>query len=402
MRSADLIRFARDAATGNPLRASLLVLAMAIGVAAVVVLTALGDGARRYVMNEFSSLGSNLVIVLPGRSQTGGFNPGNAITNTTRDLTIDDAQALQRASAVSRVAPLAIGTSEISAGGKLREVMVAGTVSQYTQVRQLALAQGRFLAPGDWRRGAAEAVIGSKVRDEIFGSAPALGQLVRIGDRRFRIVGVLGTSGQGLGMNTDELVFVPVSMAQAMFNSNTLFRILVEATGREAIDAAKQQVADIIQMRHDGEQDVTVITQDAILATFDRLLGALTLGVAGIAAISLAVAGILVMNVMLVSVSQRTAEIGLLKALGATGGRIRLLFLAEASMLSLTGAVAGYVLGQLGAALIRYLYPTFPAYPPDWAVVAGLATALVTGILFGVLPARRAAELDPVQALSKR
>lgn len=402
MRSADLIRFARDAATGNPLRASLLVLAMAIGVAAVVVLTALGDGARRYVMNEFSSLGSNLVIVLPGRSQTGGFNPGNAITNTTRDLTIDDAQALQRGSAVSRVAPLAVGTSEISAGGKLREVMVAGTVSQYAQVRQLALAQGRFLSPGDWRRGASEAVIGAKVRDEIFGSAPALGQLVRIGDRRFRVVGVLGNSGQGLGMNTDELVFVPVSLAQAMFNSNTLFRILVEATGREAIGAAKQQVADIIQLRHEGEQDVTVVTQDAVLATFDRLLGALTLGVAGIAAISLAVAGILVMNVMLVSVSQRTAEIGLLKALGATGGRIRLLFLAEASMLSLTGAVAGFVLGQLAAALIRQLYPTFPAYPPDWAVFAGLATALITGILFGVLPARRAAKLDPVQALSKR
>ena len=402
MRSADLIRFARDAATGNPLRASLLVLAMAIGVAAVVVLTALGDGARRYVMNEFSSLGSNLVIVLPGRSQTGGFNPGNAITNTTRDLTIDDAQALLRASAVNRVAPLAVGTSEISAGGKLREVMVAGTVSQYAQVRQLSLAQGRFLSPGDWRRGASEAVIGAKVRDEIFGSAPALGQLVRIGDRRFRVVGVLGNSGQGLGMNTDELVFVPVSLAQAMFNSNTLFRILVEATGREAIGAAKQQVADIIQLRHEGEQDVTVVTQDAVLATFDRLLGALTLGVAGIAAISLAVAGILVMNVMLVSVSQRTAEIGLLKALGATGGRIRLLFLAEASMLSLTGAVAGYVLGQLAAALIRQLYPTFPAYPPDWAVFAGLATALITGILFGVLPARRAAKLDPVQALSKR
>ncbi len=402
MRGADLIRFARDAATGNPLRASLLVLAMAIGVAAVVVLTALGDGARRFVMNEFSSLGSNLVIVLPGRSQTGGFNPGNAITNTTRDLTIDDAQALQRASAVSRVAPLAVGTSEISAGGKLREVIVAGTVSQYLQIRQLALAQGRFLAPGDWRRGVAEAVIGAKVRDEIFGTAPALGQLVRIGDRRFRVVGVLGTSGQGLGMNADELVFVPVSMAQAMFNSNTLFRILVEATGRDAIDSAKKQVTDIIQLRHEGEQDVTVITQDAVLATFDRLLGALTLGVAGIAAISLAVAGILVMNVMLVSVSQRTAEIGLLKALGATGGRIRMLFLAEASMLSLTGAVAGYLLGQLAAALIRQLYPTFPAYPPDWAVFAGLATALVTGILFGVLPARRAANLDPVQALSKR
>ncbi|MBK9572802.1 MAG: ABC transporter permease [Rhodoferax sp.] len=402
MRSTDLIRFARMAATGNPLRASLLVLAMAIGVAAVVVLTALGDGARRYVMNEFSSLGSNLVIVLPGRSETGGFNPGNAITNTPRDLTIDDAQALQRASAVVRVAPLVIGTSEISAGGKLREVMVAGTTAQYVELRNLGLAQGRFLAHGDWRRGASEAVIGAKVRDEIFGSAPSLGQLVRIGDRRFRIVGVLAASGQGLGMNTDELVFVPVSLAQAMFNSNTLFRILIEANGRDAIGAAKRQVADIIKLRHEGEEDVTVITQDAVLATFDRLLGALTLGVAGIAAISLAVAGILVMNVMLVSVTQRTGEIGLLKALGANGGTIRMLFLTEASMLSLAGAVVGFLLGHLGAAVIRQLYPAFPAYPPDWAVLAGLGTALVTGILFGVLPARRAAQLDPVQALAKR
>ncbi|MCX7239888.1 MAG: ABC transporter permease [Burkholderiales bacterium] len=401
MRNIDLIHFARGAATGNPLRASLLVLAMAIGVAAVVVLTALGDGARRYVMNEFSSLGSNLVIVLPGRSQTGGFNPGNAITSTTRDLTVDDAQALQRASAVSQVAPLAVGTSEISAFGKLREVMVAGTTSQYIVVRKMTLAQGRFLAEGDWRRGASEAVIGAKVRDEIFGNTPALGQLVRIGDRRFRIVGVLAASGQGLSMNTDELVFVPVALAQAMFNSNTLFRILIEAHGRESIEAAKLQVADIIKLRHEGEQDVTVITQDAVLATFDKLLGALTLGVAGIAAISLAVAGILVMNVMLVSVSQRTSEIGLLKALGATESGIRWVFLTEASLLSLAGALVGYLLGQVGAALIRELYPTFPAYPPDWAVWAGLGTALVTGILFGVLPARRAAQLDPVQALSK-
>lgn len=402
MRAPDLIRFARDAATGSPLRTALLILAMAIGVASVVILTALGDGARRYVMNEFSSLGSNLVIVLPGRSQTGGFNPGNAITSTPRDLTIDDAQALLRASAVYRVAPLAVGTSEISYGGKLREVMVAGTNAHFLEVRRLALAQGRFLADGDWRRGAAEAVIGAKVRNEMFGSEVALGQLVRIGDRRVRIVGVLASSGQGLGMNTDELVIVPVALAQSMFNSNTLFRILVEANGREAIEPAKLQVSAIIKLRHEGEEDVTVITQDAVLATFDRLLGTLTLGVAGIAAISLAVAGILVMNVMLVSVTQRTGEIGLLKALGATASTIRLAFLAEAAMLSLTGALLGFLLGQAGAAAIRQMYPTFPAFPPDWAVLAGLGTALVTGILFGVLPARRAALLDPVQALSKR
>ena len=402
MRSPDLLRFARDAATGNPLRAGLLVLAMAIGVAAVVVLTALGDGARRYVMNEFSSLGSNLVIVLPGRSQTGGFSPGSAVTSTPRDLTIDDAQALVRAASVARVAPLAVGTSEISAGGKLREVMVAGTVHEYQALRSVVIAQGRFLAAADWRSAAPEAVIGAKVREELFGSSPAVGQLVRLGDRRVRIVGVMAASGQGLALNPDDLVMVPVASAQAMFNSTTLFRILVEARDRDAIALAKAQVTEAIRLRHEGEQDVTVITQDAMLATFDKLLGALTMGVAGIAAISLAVAGILVMNVMLVSVTQRTGEIGLLKALGATGGTIRLVFLVEASMLSLAGALVGYGLGQVGAALIRQAYPTFPAYAPNWAVLAGLGTALVTGVLFGVLPARRAAQLDPVQALSKR
>jgi putative ABC transport system permease protein len=402
MRTADLIRFARDAAAGSPLRTGLLVLAMAIGVAAVVVLTALGDGARRYVVNEFSSIGTNLVIVLPGRSQTGGFNPGNAITSTPRDLTVEDAAALQRAHAVRRVAPLIVGSSEISVGGRLREVTVAGTTAEFIEVRRMQLAQGRFLTPGDWRRGAGEVVIGARVRNEMFGSEAALGRLVRIGDRRFRVVGVLAATGQGLGMNTDELAIVPVSLAQAMFNSNTLFRILVEARGREAIEPAKAQVEEIIRLRHDGEEDVTVITQDAVLGTFDRLLGALTLGVAGIAAISLGVAGILVMNVMLVSVTQRTAEIGLLKALGATGGTIRTAFLTEAGMLSLAGALLGYALGHAGAALIRHLYPAFPAWPPAWAVIAGLATALVTGLVFGVLPARRAARLDPVQALAKR
>jgi putative ABC transport system permease protein len=161
-------------------------------------------------------------------------------------------------------------------------------------------------------------------------------------------------------------------------------------------------VTEIIRLRHEGEEDVTVITQDAVLATFDRLLGTMTLAVAGIAAISLAVAGILVMNVMLVSVTQRTAEIGLLKALGATGATIRNAFLTEAAMLSVAGALLGFVLGQAGAALIRQIYPAFPAFPPDWAVLAGLGTALATGILFGVLPARRAARLDPVQSLSRR
>jgi putative ABC transport system permease protein len=402
MRPTDTLRFARDAATGTPLRTALSVLAMSIGVAAVVILTALGDGARRYVIGQFSSLGSNLVIVLPGRSGTGGFNPANAITTTPRDLTVDDAASLKRLPGVRRVAPLAVGTSEISFGGKLREIMVAGSTAEFIPIRNFELAQGQGLPDEDWNRGASVAVIGAKIRSELFGSNPAIGQLIRVGDRRLRVVGVLKSTGQGLGMNTDELVIVPVSLAQAMFNSNTLFRILVEASNREAIPGAKERTLATLKQRHRGEEDVTVITQDAVLATFDRLLGTLTLGVAGIAAISLAVAGILVMNVMLVAVTQRTGEIGLLKALGATARTIRLAFLAEAAMLSAVGALVGYLLGQAGAFALRQFFPVFPAYPPDWAVIAGLGTALATGLLFGVMPARRAARLDPVQALMKR
>ena len=402
MRARDLVAFAVGAASGNRLRTALLMLAMAIGVAAVVTLTALGDGARRYVEREFSAIGSNLVIVLPGRTETGGINPGSFVSTTPRDLTVDDARALLRAPSVLRAAPLTVGTSELSVGGRLREGMVVGSTAEFIEVRQFKMAQGQFLPREDWGRGSPVMVIGAKLRAELFPNETALGQFVRVGDRRFRVIGVLAATGSGLGMNTDELALVPVSVAQAMFNTNTLFRILVEARNRDAIEVTKRQAAEIIKARHDGEEDVTVITQDALLATFDRLIGTLTLGVAGIAAISLAVAGILVMNVMLVSVAQRRSEIGLLKALGASGSTIRTAFLVEAALLSAAGAVIGYALGLAGAAVIRALYPVFPAYPPDWAVLAGLGTALVTGMLFGVLPARRAARLDPVAALAKR
>jgi putative ABC transport system permease protein len=366
-----------------------------------VVLTALGDGARRYVVEQFSALGSNLVIVLPGRSATGGFSPANALTTTPRDLTVDDAFALTRLPSVRRVAPLTAGNSEINANGRLREVVVAGTASTYFDIRSFKIAQGHFLPESDWSRGPPVAVIGSKIKEEIFGGAPAVGELVRLGDRRLRIVGVLKASGQGVGgLNTDEVVFIPVSVAQSLFNTNTLFRVLIEARSRGEIEAAKREAAAVLKARH-GEEDITVITQDAVLATFDKLLRALTAAVAGIAAISLAVAGILVMNVMLVAVTQRTAEIGLLKALGARAVTIRNAFMAEAAMLSLVGALTGYGLGLFGAFILRQMYPVFPAYPPDWAVVAALGTALGTGLLFGIMPARRAARLDPVQALMK-
>lgn len=402
MKLADAIRFAGRSAAGYPVRTGLMMLAMAIGVAAVVVLTALGEGARRYVVAEFSSLGSNLLIVLPGRTETGGIVPGTLLGQTARDLTLDDALALLRTDTVRRVAPITVGVAETSYRALSREVTVVGTTADFAQVRSLKLGQGQFLNQEDPRNAASVCVLGAVLRDELFGPEPALGRWLRIGDRRFRVVGVMAVSGQGLGFDTDEIVFVPVASAQAMFNSNTLFRILVEAKGRAAIEPAKIKVTAILKERHEGEADVTVVTQDAVLATFDRILKALTLAVAGIAAISLAVAGILVMNVMLVAVTQRTAEIGLLKALGASDGHVHLLFFTEAAVLSLGGALLGLALGEGGSAVLRQVYPALPAYAPMWATVAGVFTALVTGVLFSIMPARRAARLDPVLALSKR
>ncbi|OYW39970.1 MAG: peptide ABC transporter permease [Hydrogenophilales bacterium 12-61-10] len=394
MKLRDTLTLSLASIASTRTRSLLIVLAMALGVGAVVVLTALGDGARRYVVNQFSSLGTNLVIVLPGRAETTGGLVGASLGQTPRDLTLDDAQAVGLLPGVRRYAPLNVGIAELASGGRLREVTVLGSNADLLPIRHMALAHGRFNGT------TAQVVIGSALARDFFPQGDAIGQRVRLGDRRFRVSGVLSKQGESMGFNTDEIVIVPVDDAQALFNTETLFRILVEANSRSAIEPLKQAMSHVLKQRHDGEEDVTVITQDAVLATFDRILSALTLAVAGIAAISLAVAGILVMNVMLVAVTQRTSEIGLLKAIGAPAADIRHLFLAEALWLSIAGGALGFALGHLGSWAIRLAYPTLPAWPPTWASVAGIATALITGIVASLLPAARAARLDPVRALS--
>lgn len=379
-------------------RSLLIVLAMALGVAAVVVLTALGDGARRYVVGQFASLGTNLVIVLPGRAETAGGFPGAALGQTPRDLTLDDARFVGQLPQVRRYAPLNVGVAELGAAGRLREVTVLGSNAELLPIRHMRLAHGNFLAGGAERR--AQVVLGSVLAHEFFPDGRAVGQRVRLGDSRFLVSGVLAPQGESMGFNSDEIAIIPIEYAQELFNTESLFRLLVEAKSRSTVEPASAAITHLLKLRHDGEEDVTVITQDAVLATFDRILRALTLAVAGIAAISLAVAGILVMNVMLVAVAQRTSEIGLLKAIGAPAADIRRLFFAEAVWLSLAGGVIGFALGHAGSYLIRLAYPALPAFPPAWASAAGVATALLTGIAASLLPAARAARLDPVTALS--
>jgi putative ABC transport system permease protein len=401
MRVTDVFRFGWDAVRGYRTRSALMLVAMAIGVAAVVVLTALGEGARRFVTGEFASLGTHLLIVLPGRSETTGGHPP-MLGETPRDLTVDDALALLRDRNVRRIAPIMVGAAPASWRAREREITVLGTTADFIAVRHLRVVQGRNLPARNPRRASPVCLLGSKVRDELFGAESALGQWLRIGDRRFRVAGVLESEGRSIGVDVEELVVIPVGSAEALFNNASLFRILVEARSRETIALAKESIENIIRSRHEGEDDVTVITQDAVVATFDRILRALTYTVGGIAAVSLAVAGILIMNVMLVAVSQRTAEIGLLKALGATSGRIQRLFLAESALLSTLGAGIGLALGLVLCYGLGRLYPQLHFQPPLWAVAAALGTALGSGLLFGLLPARHAAALNAVDSLARR
>ena len=401
MKLIDVLLFASGSLRGSRTRTLLMILAMSIGVASVVVLTGLGEGARRYVINRFASLGTNLVIVFPGRTETAGIGPGMLLGQIPRELSLDDAQALLRSRAIKRLAPLTVGSTQISFGALNREVVVLGSTSDLIEVRQMSLSQGQFLPAGDIRSSESVAVLGAKIKRELFGQEPAIGARVRLGDRRFRVIGVMDTQGESMGLNTDELVIVPVASAHMLFNTSGLLRILVEAKSRDTVERAKRDVEEIMFERHNGERDVTVITQDAVLATFDRILRALTLAVGGIASISLAVAGILIMNVMLIAVSQRVKEIGLLKALGAPAVQIRNLFFAEAILLSSIGSVAGLILGEIGVLIIGKIYPALPVAAPWWAVLAAIGTSLGTGILFSVWPARRAARLDPVMALAR-
>ncbi len=401
MNLTSLVDYCVKSIRGFRLRAGLLLLAMSIGVASVILLTSLGEGARRYIVDEFTEMGSHLLMIVPGRAETTGALPVG-LGATPRELTLEDALALYRSPAVEYVAPMVLGKASASRDEREREVEVLGSSAALRQVRQLVVAQGKFLPPGNPGQDLSVAVLGRGVKQELFGSHNPLGQWIRLNDRRYRVTGVLAEKGHSVGINFNEVIIIPVASAQALFNTSALLRVLVQATSREEVGQAESQMRQILIKRHDGEEDVTFVSQDAVLATFDRIFRSLTLTVGGIAAISLLVAGILTMNVMLVSVYQRSGEIGLLKALGARKRQILMIFLTESGLLSLAGAGLGILIALILSGLIGQIFADFPLQVPIWAHIAATAIALVTGLLFGIAPARRAASLDPVQALNRR
>jgi putative ABC transport system permease protein len=400
MSGYDLLRFAATALHGHRLRTVLSVVGVSIGVASVIVLTSLGEGARLYVTDEFTNLGSNLLFVIPGKTETTGFAPFGGVSH---DLTLEDTEAVRRhVPRIKHLAPLTMGEARARFGDRARDVTVAGTTAELREIRDLTMQAGRYLPAGDPNRAPRVCVLGSGIRRELFADANPLGEILRIGDERYRVIGVIEPRGVSVGMDLDELIHIPVVRAMRLFDQTSLFRIMIEVGSHEQVETVKEEVIAVLTERHDGEEDVTLLSQDSVLSAFGRILTALTLALGGIAAISLTVAGVGIMNVMLVSVSERTREIGLLKAVGVTPGQVLLAFLVEASILSSLGGLLGFGAAIAAIRVFTYVYPAFPAQPPVWAVAGSLLLSVSIGILFGALPARRASRLDPVQALAGR
>ena len=401
MRFYDLIFLAFSTLVRYPLRTLMLLIATSIGVMAVILLTAVGEGARAYITGEFRDMGTNLLIVIPGKNETsGGGSPVDLAGVAPRDLTVEDAISLRQIEAIKNIAPIVIGETPAQFNGLERSVPIIGTTPSFLAVRKWEMATGNFLPGVTLDRSPPVCVIGKEVESELFGKNKAIGQWLRVGDRRCRVTGIIGTEGRAVGIDAQKVVVMPVSLATALFNRPSLFRIAIEARNTWEMEQIKKDIIRIIKRRHQGKEDITVIRQDSVMKSFDNIFNVLTMALGSIASISLFVAGILIMNVMLVAVSQRQAEIGLLKAIGAKNNQINQLFITEAIILSGFGALLGLVLGHTVTQILKVAFPTFNFLPPLWASFVSLLVALISGVVFGLLPARRAAKLDPVIALS--
>jgi putative ABC transport system permease protein len=392
----DLARLSAGAVVAHRSRSLLTSLGIAVGIAAVVLLTSIGEGVHRFVLQEFTQFGTNIIAVTPGKTETLGIS-GAQISNV-RPLSLDDSAALERLEQVTAVVPVVQGNAEVEFAGRTRRTMILGVGSELPSVWSMGVSAGRFLPPDNQRAPRALVVLGSKVREELFGDRNPLGQRLRVGGNRYRVIGVMESKGQFLGFDLDDAVYVPAAKALELFNRESLMEIdLVYRAGASA-ESVRAGIERIMRARH-GSEDFTVTTQQQMLDVLGSVLDVLTFAVAALGGISLFVGGVGILTIMTIAVRERRAEIGLFRAIGARRGQVLRLFLFESLVLSAVGGIAGLVMG-LGLALaIKVLAPSLPVHPSlEYAFLAELL-AVAIGLVAGVLPARNAARLQPLDAL---
>ena len=396
MSAFELFRLSWGAVAAHRLRSVLTMLGIVIGISSVILLTSIGEGTRQYILSEFTQFGTNLLAINPGKAMTTG-QPG-ALAGTFRKLTIDDMEALRRIPGVESAVPVVFGTARVESEDRGRSVFIYGVNSEVPAVWKFRIGQGRFLPTGDPRRAAPVTVLGPTLKRELFGEENALGRYVRIGGRRFLVIGVMAPKGQFLGIDIDDSAYVPVASAQQLFDHDGLWEVdLLFSPLME--DSVVENVRRILIERHDGEEDFTITTQNDALAVMDRVLGIVSLAVGAIGAISLVVGAIGILTMMWISVNERTPEIGLAKAIGASSSQILALHLTEAMLLSVAGGAVGVAVGLGTATVLRWLVPGLPVNTPVRYVFAALEVSLLVGLASGALPALRASRLDPVEAL---
>ncbi|MBI5552412.1 MAG: ABC transporter permease [Desulfobacterales bacterium] len=392
----DTISLSLNAVVSHRLRSFLTALGIAVGIAAVVLLTSLGEGIHRYVLAEFTQFGTNLIGITPGKTNTTGLSGG--VISNVRPLSLADALALERLPRVIATVPVIQGNAAVEFEQRSRRTYVFGVGAAAPQVWQIRVAQGRFLPPDDPRSARAFVVLGSTVKKELFDDQNPLGQRLRIGSEQYRIMGVMESKGQMLGFDLDDAVYIPAGRAMALFNRNSLMEIdLLYTAGSRSEDVARRAKELLITLH--GDEDFTIITQDQMLDVLGSVLDILTLAVGALGGISLLVGGVGILTIMTIAVHERTAEIGLLRALGAGRGQVLALFIGEAIVLSGLGGVAGLTIGAGGAWLLGHVVPALPTHTPWRYVLFAELLAVFIGLLAGVWPARRAARLDPIEAL---
>lgn len=396
MKTSAQIALSWNALRAHRLRSALTVLGIAIGICAVVLLTGVGAGIQRFVLAEFTQFGTHLIGITPGKTQTHGMSV--SVIGTVRPLTIADGEALRALGDVRGVVPVVQGNAEVEFGGRSRRVMVIGTGSQAPSVWRFRPALGRFLPADDPQGARSFTVLGAKVVEELFAGTNPLGEKVRIGGESFRVLGAMEHKGQVLGFDLDDAIYLPAARALEMFNREGLMEVDVLYGEQTDVPALVAGIRKILTARH-GHEDFTITTQEQMLEVLGSVLDVLTFAVGALGGISLLVGGIGIATIMIISVTERTAEIGLLRALGARRRQILALFLGEALLLGLLGGLCGLVAGAVIVMLLKMTVPALPVAVPLHFVALALSVSLLIGFFAGLLPARRAARLDPVEAL---
>jgi len=400
MNPVEYLRVALDSIIQNKIRAFLTMLGVIIGVMSVIMLVSFGEGAQAYVEKEFAGLGSNLIMITPGKQETTGMVP--VVAGSFRKLRYVEAKEIDRkAPGVKHVSPVVMGSGRVRFGERTRDVLVLGVTPSFEPVRNLHVRIGRFITDEDIEKNNRVCVLGQTAKEELFGYDNALYQQVYINQRKHMVVGIMEAKGMTLGIDADNICLIPITSGQQMFHGgeDELYQIVAKANSPEDIDLAKESIRTILYQAHDYTEDFTILDQTSMLSTLNSIFAALRVMLTGIASISLLVGGIGIMNIMLVTVRERTREVGVRKAVGATQWDIGLQFVIESITLSCVGGAIGILLSLAGTGAIRMMFPTFPVFASSWSILTAFLFSISVGVFFGVYPAMKAASVDPVEAL---